>query len=174
MLKRSATIGFFDGVHRGHQYLLEQVKQDAEAHGLAAAVVTFRQHPRQVLQQDYVPQLLTTAEEKERLLLALDLEVIMLDFTIELSRLTAREFMRFLRDNYNVERLVVGYDHRFGHNRAETLDDYKQYATELGMTIVVNTALADNNVNISSTLIRRLIAEGQTAQAEQLLGRKIN
>ncbi len=169
-MRYSATIGFFDGVHKGHQYVIEQLKRDAAEYGLQAAVVTFRQHPRQVLQQDYIPKLITTAEQKEQLLKKCGVRVIMLDFTTDLAQLTAKEFMKLLRDEYQVTRLLVGYDHRFGHNRVEGPEDYKRYAEELSMQVKINDLYSENSVNVSSSIIRKLLAEGRDEEAQKLLG----
>lgn len=117
-----ATIGFFDGVHRGHRYLIEQVCAVAAERGLASSVVTFPVHPRKVMQADYHPKLLTTCDEKVSLLAKTGVDYcMMLDFTPEIARLSAREFMSILKDRYQIQALVVGYDHRFGHNRSEGL-----------------------------------------------------
>jgi riboflavin kinase / FMN adenylyltransferase len=166
-----ATIGFFDGVHRGHQYLLSQLRADANDHAMQSLVVTFRQHPRQVLQQDYVPRLLTTPERKEQLLLATGVDrVAMLDFSLQLSALSAEEFMSFLRTKYNVRRLLTGYDNRFGHNREETFEDYRRYGEALGIVVEAAKAFADGGVSVSSSMVRRLLAEGNIHAANACLG----
>ena len=127
-----ATIGFFDGVHRGHRYLIEQVCAVAAGRGLASSVVTFPVHPRKVMQADYHPKLLTTCDEKVSLLAKTGVDYcMMLDFTPEIARLSAREFMSILKDRYQIQALVVGYDHRFGHNRSEGFEDYVHYHPKL-------------------------------------------
>ena len=167
----AATIGFFDGVHRGHRYLLEQVKEVAVQQGLYPSVITFPTHPRQVLQPDFCPQLLSTPEEKLRLLEETDMDnCILLPFTTELSRLTAREFMQLLRTEYNVRTLVIGYDHRFGHNRTETFEDYIRYGKELDMNIVQARAYTQGEGKVSSSTIRTLLQQGDVSTASQLLG----
>ena len=104
-----ATIGFFDGVHRGHRYLIEQVCAVAAGRGLASSVVTFPVHPRKVMQADYHPKLLTTCDEKVSLLAKTGVDYcMMLDFTPEIARLSAREFMSILKDRYQIQALVVG------------------------------------------------------------------
>ena len=112
----AATIGFFDGVHRGHQYLIRQVVQCAASRGQASLLVTFRRHPRQVMHADYQPQLLSTFEEKCALLAATGADYCAtLDFTMDLAAMSARQFMAdILRDKLRVRTLVIGYDHRFG------------------------------------------------------------
>ena len=166
-----ATIGFFDGVHRGHQYLISQLMADAKQHDMESLVITFRQHPRQVLQQDYIPSLLTTSERKEQLLRTTGVDhVVMLEFSLQLARLSAREFMTFLHDEYNVQRLLIGYDNRFGHNREETFEDYRHYGTELGIAVEAMTPFSNDGLTVSSSLIRSLLADGDMAKANDCLG----
>ncbi len=167
-----ATIGFFDGVHRGHLHLIAQLMAEAHFCGLPSAIVTFRQHPRQVLAQDYIPQLLTMEEEKEELLRKTGVDrVVVMDFTQELSRLTARDFMAFLRERHGVRRLMVGYDHRFGHERNESLNDYVRIGQDLGIHVVPCDAFVENGTNISSSEIRRRLLEGNIRVANDYLGR---
>lgn len=133
-----ATIGFFDGVHRGHRYLIDKVMEMAHAHAQQSMVITFDRHPREVLQSDYQPQMLTTLNTKLRLLRETGVgRVEVLHFTRELAALSAREFMaQVLKERLGVTTLVIGYDHRFGHNRAEGFDDYVRYGKELGIEVV--------------------------------------
>ena len=120
-----AAIGFFDGVHRGHRYLIEQVREAASLRRLAASVVTFPVHPRRVTQPDCQLRLLTTCQEKTDLLAATGVDTcLMLDFTPRLASLSARDFMSILKRRYQIAVLVIGYDHRFGHNRSEGFEDY--------------------------------------------------
>lgn len=167
----AATIGFFDGVHRGHAYLIRQVREAASARGLAAAVVTFPCHPRQVVQPDFRPQLLTTCEEKERLLARAGIDrCLMMDFTPELAAFTARQFMALLREQYDVQVLLVGHDHRFGRGRSEGLDDYVRHGRELGMEVLLARAYSYEGEAVSSSLIRRLLRLGNVSAAAPLLG----
>jgi riboflavin kinase/FMN adenylyltransferase len=133
-----ATIGFFDGVHRGHQYLIEQVKAAALQLGYESTVITFRHHPRQVMNSNFQPLLLNTAEEKIfRLSLTNIDNCIMLDFDQEMAQMTARDFMeKILHERLNVKVLVIGYDNRFGHNRAEGFEDYVRYGQEIGIEVI--------------------------------------
>lgn len=172
-----ATIGFFDGVHRGHRYLIEQVRAAAAGRGLASSVVTFPVHPRKVMQADYHPQLLTTCDEKVALLAATGVDhCMMLDFTPAVARLSAREFMTLLKERYRIEALVVGYDHRFGHNRREGFEEYVRYGRELGMEVLLAQAYqhrkegSGTEATVSSSAIRRLLQEGDVAEAAEYLG----
>ena len=166
-----ATIGFFDGVHLGHRYLINQVKIAASQCGWCSSIITFPVHPRQVIQSDYQPQLLSSPEEKIELLSQTGIDnCILLPFTQELSKLTAYEFMQLLYDKYKVRMLVIGYDHRFGHNRAETFEDYCRYGRELGIHIMQATAYTQEQDKVSSSAIRRSLLSGDVMTAQKYLG----
>lgn len=168
-----ATIGFFDGVHRGHQYLISQLARLAHATGREALVVTFDRHPRQVVHADYVPQLLTTTSTKVRLLAATAADrVEVLHFDEAMARLSARDFMReVLLERYGATLLLTGYDNRFGHNRAESFVDYVRYGKEMGMEVVGGEPVDIDGKRVSSSLIRRLLVEGNVVEANHCLGR---
>ena len=170
-----ATIGFFDGVHKGHQYLIRNVTDEAARSNLEAMVITFDRHPRQVLQNDYIPTLLTTTEQKLQLLSETGIhEAVVLHFTREMAALSAQEFMSYiLRDHLNVKKLMIGYDNRFGHNRSEGFDDYVRYGKALGMEVVLNEAFheGEEDLELSSSLIRRLLQEGNIEMTRRCLGR---
>lgn len=177
-----ATIGFFDGVHRGHRFLIEQVRRAAAERGLASSVITFPVHPRRVMQSDFRPELLTTCEEKVALLADTGVDYcIMLPFTPEVARLSAWQFMSVLKEKYRIQALVVGHDHRFGHNRSEGFDDYVRYGKELGMEVLLARAYYINSekeitvdnkaeITVSSSVIRRLLREGDVSKAAEYLG----
>ena len=112
-----ATTGFFDGVHRGHRYVLDRIVKEARARCMESAVITFWPHPRSVLQQDADElRLLTSIDEKKKLIESAGIDkVYVLEFTKEFSRLSAEEFLRgYIKERFNVSVFVVGYDHRFG------------------------------------------------------------
>lgn len=166
-----ATIGFFDGVHLGHRYLINQVKIAASQFGWCSSIITFPVHPRQVIQSDYQPSLLSSPEEKIELLASTGIDnCILLPFTRELSMLTAWEFMQLLYDKYKVRMLVIGYDHRFGHNRAETFEDYCRYGRDLGIHIMQATAYTQEQDKVSSSAIRRALLSGDVITAKNYLG----
>ncbi len=166
-----ATIGFFDGVHAGHRFLIEQVKGVAQERGLPSAVITFPQHPRAVLHQDFQPKLLNSREEREELLRQTGVDYcFVLDFTPEMSELSANIFIgEVLVGKYRVDTLVVGYDHRFGKNRAEGFEDYKKSGEKYGMNVVLAKEL-DEKLHVSSTVIRNALLDGKVSLATQLLG----
>lgn len=168
-----ATIGFFDGVHRGHQFLLSRLNEVAHASGMSSMAITFDRHPRQVVQTGYVPQLITTCREKVELLRNAGVDrVEVLHFDSQMAQLSAREFMeQVLSRRLGVDRLLIGYDNRFGHNRTEGFDDYVAYGREIGMSVERNTPLDIDGLRVSSSLVRRLIASGDTMEANRCLGR---
>lgn len=166
-----ATIGFFDGVHSGHRYVLARLVADARERGLASMVITFKRHPRQVLQQEYIPELLSPNTRKIELLEQTGIDyVVMLDFTPEMASLTAREFMLLLKERLGVKRLVIGYDNRFGRNREEGFAEYVAYGREMDMEVVNNDAFTMPGTKISSSAIRLLIREGNIEMANECLG----
>ena len=166
-----ATIGFFDGVHLGHRFLIQQVKVAATQTGWQSSIITFPVHPRQVIQSEFQPQLLSSPEEKIELLASTGVDnCILLPFTRELSQLTAYEFMQLLYDKYKVRMLVIGYDHRFGHNRAETFEDYCRYGRELGIHIMQASAYTQEQDKVSSSAIRRALQTGDIRTASKFLG----
>ena len=170
-LKCVATIGTFDGVHRGHRCLLSQVRRMADERGLRAVAVTFVTAPRAVLAGGVRASLTTTAERVALLReVGMD-DVALLTFTPAMALLTAREFMeQVLKEQLGVEVLVIGYDHRFGRGRTEAFDDYVRYGKELGIEVVRGEACMDGCEAVSSTRIRRCIKEGRIAEANSLLG----
>lgn len=165
----AVTIGFFDGVHKGHRYLLRQLEEQAVANHLLPVAVTFDRHPRTVVQKNFVPSLLTTQEEKLKLLSeTFKGEVVVLPFTPELSALTAKEFMQVvLRDELNTKFLLMGYNHQFGHGGG-TQEEYEAWGKEAGIKVCLAEALPGEKV--SSSRIRNLIGLGEIEKAHELLG----
>lgn len=167
-----ATIGFFDGVHQGHRFLIEQVKGIAAEEGLRSALITFPVHPRKVMQKDYQPQLLSTPKEKAELLASTRADYcVMLEFTSRLAQLSAKEFMEdILKKRLNVRTLVIGYDHRFGHNRSEGFEDYCRYGEEIGMKVIRAEACVIDGINVSSSVVRHFLQNGEMEKANKCLG----
>lgn len=167
-----ATIGFFDGVHKGHRFLINHVIQEAADAGLQSTVITFDRHPREVLKSDYVPQMLSWLDRKMSLLGNTGIDNgVLLHFDKEMASLSSYDFMKeVLRDRLNVKKLVIGYDNRFGHNRDEGFDDYVRYGKELGIEVIHNQAFVLNGINVSSSVIRSFLKDGEVEMAEMCLG----
>ena len=168
-MRRIATIGFFDGVHKGHQFLFTHLRALAQERGLAPLIVTFDTHPRAVLDADYIPQLLTSREEREKLLSQYG-EVLMLPFA-DIQPLTAQEFMTRLRDEYGVSVLLMGYDHRFGSDRLKHPQDYRRVGEQCGVEVLTLNEYVENEWHVSSTEIRLALENGNIVMANELLGR---
>lgn len=156
-----ATIGMFDGVHLGHQYVLQQVMKTARERGLQSMAITFDHTLRKEL-------LLTTLDEKQALMQQLGIDrTEVLPFTDALKMMTAREFMqKVLKERFDVRVLLIGYDNRFGYGRSEGFADYVCYGRELGIDVVQLSAQG----TVSSSLIRQQLKEGRVAEAAHLLG----
>lgn len=164
-----ATIGFFDGVHRGHQFLLNEVKELGRKRGMPTMLVTMDVHPRKVVQSDFVPELLTTFDERHQLLMQTGVDKVeVLRFDHEMSDMPARDFMKVvLKEQLDVKVLVMGHDHRFGHGGG-TLEEYMTWGRDCGIEVIV--AEKYNVEHVSSTEIRKLLKDGNVAKAESLLG----
>ncbi len=176
LLKSVATIGVFDGVHAGHQQVINRVVSDAKFHHLASMVITFDRHPRQLFDPQFRPQLLTTQQEKEQEIERLGVDfLVVLPFTKEMAALSARDFMaQILKERLNVKMLQVGYDNRFGHDSTEGIDDYRRYGDELGIMVYKGIRLdfQGYHIPVCSSNIRSLIAEeGEVDTANMFLGR---
>lgn len=164
------TIGSFDGVHQGHQFVIRQVKEQAHQRGLASMVVTFPNHPLKVLHSEYKPQLLTLADEKQELLKETGVDSIaFIEFTKELSSLSAYEFMKqILKEQLNVKVLIIGYDNHFGHDK-KSFADYVEYGKELGIEVIQSKELPAD-FKASSTIVRNALLSGDIDTANQVLG----
>jgi len=176
-----ATMGFFDGVHRGHQFLINEMKQVALEKGLPSMVISFWPHPRTVLHTNFCPQLLTDKSEKEDRLYRTEVDYVRtLHFDSDLSNLTARDFMdEILKQELHVKTLVIGFDHRFGNSRTDTFEDYQKYGKALGIEVVLGKPYLFSEVvkkkkkeslTISSSLIRRCLLAGKLEEANVSLG----
>jgi riboflavin kinase/FMN adenylyltransferase len=165
------TIGFFDGVHRGHQQLAQRTAELARRQRARAVAVTFWPHPMAILQPEEPLSLLTTLEEKLALLEALDTLdlVVVIPFTPDLALQSPEAFLGSLRDRFDIRAMVEGPDFRFAHERQGTLD-WLRHVGEAGGFSVESLEVRSGGERISSTRIRRLIADGQVEAAAELLG----
>lgn len=168
------TVGFFDGVHRGHRFLLDRLQEEAAQRGLSPVAVTFDEHPRLVLSPEgYWPQLITTTEEKLALLAESGIDACaVLHFTPETARLTSAEFMeQLLLKQLGAKCLMAGYDHRFGSDREAGFAQYAATGRRLGMDVLRAPAFSTADLTVSSSAARRMLAAGNVAGAYECLGR---
>jgi riboflavin kinase/FMN adenylyltransferase len=167
-----ATVGFFDGVHTGHRFLIEELKTLARVRNLKSAIITFAVHPRKVLKADFQPKLLTTLSEKLKQLGTTDADIcVVLDFTAEMAGLSAYEFLKtILKEHYNVQALLVGHDHRFGHNRTDGFAEYKKYGEQLGMEVIQAERFSTSDIrHISSSTVRLALQQDDISTANRIL-----
>ena len=167
------TIGTFDGVHLGHQKIIENLLNEAEAVGGESVLMTFSPHPRMVLFPDaHNLQLIQTEEEKLKKLATTGIEnCIIFPFTFEFSRLSAMEFVRdILVNTLNIHTIIIGYDHQFGRNREGNINYLKEVSGIYDFQAVEIPAQEIDEVNVSSTKIRRAIHDGDIELANQYLG----
>ena len=166
------SVGVFDGVHLGHRHLLERLAGEAAKAGLGAGVVTFRNHPRPVLNPEATVSSLTTLDERTRLLQDLGVKVVVpITFTLEVSRVTAREFVGLLVEHLRMRVLVVGPDFALGHRREGTPELLSELGREMGFTVIVIDTYAPDGSRVRSSAIREALVEGQVARAVEYLGR---
>ena len=170
--KAVVTTGTFDGVHIGHQTILNRLKEVAQKINGESVLLTFYPHPRMVLQPDSDLKLINTIEEKTELLRKAGIDhLIIHPFTKEFSRTTSLEFVRdILVNQIGTKKLVIGYDHHFGRNREGSFEHLKEFGPLYGFEVEEISAQDIDDVNISSTKIRRAIAEGDISMANDYLG----
>lgn len=162
---KGATIGMFDGVHLGHQYLISQLKEHCDE----AVAVTFTNHPLWVIKGERVPRLLSTPAEKSRMLGALSVRPVLLPFDEQLRHMTAEEFIRLLAREHGIDLLVLGFNNSIGSDR-RTSDDDSALSNATGVEIIRASELP-GDVKVNSSAIREMVAAGDVKQAAALLGR---
>lgn len=166
------TIGTFDGVHRGHQKIIQQIKEEAEKQNGESVIVTFYPHPRQLLAPAKNLQLLNTLEEKILLLQEQQIDhLIVVPFTKAFSQLSATQYISdFLVEKLRPLILIIGYDHHFGHNREGDIDLLRRMAPKYHFKVEEIPEQVIHDLTISSTKIRKNVQSGQIAIANELLG----
>ncbi len=170
--KTILTLGTFDGVHIGHKKILERITQNTENGKYESLVLTFFPHPRMVLQEKSEIKLLNTISEKTKLLEATGIENLVIHpFNESFSRLTAEEFVHsILVDQFHIQKIIIGHDHRFGRNRTANIDDLIAFGAEYGFEVEQISAQEIQDVSVSSTKIRKALNEGNMALANDYLG----
>lgn len=170
--KTVVTLGTFDGVHTGHRKIIEKLLQSAADAGCESLILTFFPHPRMVLQESSEIQLLNTLNEKIALLENTGLDnLIIHPFDEAFSRLTAEEFVsKILVDQFNIRKIIIGHDHRFGRNRTANIDDLVIFGQQFGFEVEQISAIEIDEVSVSSTKIRHALLDGNIALANEFLG----
>ena len=166
------TIGVFDGVHLGHKHLISRLIKQADQQDLLSVVVTFSQHPQDVVSPGTRLPFLTDLSERENLLKNEGVDaVVTLSFTEELSGLSARQFVSLLRQYLRMRGLVVGPDFALGRGREGGIDTLRELGQEMGFTVTVVAPLMINGEVVSSTAIRKALADGDVEKVKRLAGR---
>ena len=171
-IAKVTTIGTFDGVHIGHQKIINKVVKLAKKLGFTPIVLTLFPHPRMVLQKDNSIKLLNTIDERIDILKSYGIpKVIVKEFTHEFANLSAEEYVKdILIDELNTKYIVVGYDHHFGKNRSANIEDLKKYAKTYNFEIKEISAQDIKDVTVSSTKIRNALNDGNVSLSNSYLG----
>lgn len=166
------TIGTFDGVHIGHQKIIERLVTSARNNALKSAILTFFPHPRMVLQKDTTIKLLNTIDEKAAIMEALGLDFLVIKkFTKAFSRIQAEDFVSdILVNQLQAKKVIIGYDHHFGRNRTANIDDLRKFGHQYDFDVEEISAQDINDVSVSSTKIRAALIEGNVNTANSYLG----
>ena len=167
------TVGMFDGVHRGHWAVLEEIRERARAADRRSVLVTFDPHPLRIVRPEHAPRLLTTPLEKKEILAESGLEyAVFITFTETLSRYSPRRFVEeILVGRLHVEELVIGYDHGFGRGRSGNADTLREIGAVIGFGVDVVPPVEAGGEAVSSTRIRAAVADGRMEEASMCLGR---
>ena len=166
------TIGTFDGVHIGHQEIIEKIIEDAKNSDCESLILTFFPHPRMVLAHESGVKLLNTINEKIELLQKIGLsDLIIHPFDETFSQLSAEEFVaKILVEKLKIKKIILGHDHRFGKNRSASIDDLIIFGKKYNFEVEQISAQKIDQVAISSTKIRTALLEGNITLANQYLG----
>ncbi len=174
LVRPIVTIGNFDGIHIGHQKILQALKEKAESVQGTPVVVTFLQHPRKVLSPENPPLIITTAAEKEKILTEMGFNnVILLNFTREMAKMNALDFYnRLLIERLGATGIVIGYDHAFGKNREGNFTFLQGLTATTGISVTQVTEELMGTRPVSSTWLRDEIEAGNMEMTSHLLGRR--
>lgn len=163
----AATIGYFDGVHKGHRFLIGELRRVAAERGLRSAVITLDSHPETIL-SGIIKPLLTTNEERAALLRETGIDEVFAFHFPTIRNMTAMQFMQMLKERYKVDVLLMGYDHHFGSDQPHSFADYVAFGAEVGLEVAAVSVSPDGEV--SSSKIRKALIEGDIARANNMLG----
>ena len=170
--KTIVTLGTFDGVHIGHNAILDKICKVAKHENLESVILTFFPHPRKIVSNNYDIKLLNTIEEKSVLLEKIGIQnFIVHPFDKTFSELSPREFVtQVLVEKLNIQKIIIGHDHKFGKDRAADFNDLINFGKEFGFEVEEISAQQINEVSVSSTKIRNSLLEGNISLANEYLG----
>lgn len=170
--KTIVTLGTFDGMHVGHQAILNKLKLQKEFYGYETLVLTFFPHPRMVLKTDHKISLLNTIDERIKQIDQFGIDhLVVQEFTQEFANLSAEEFVKnVLVDQFNIGKIVIGYDHRFGKNRSADIHDLIEFGKKYHFDVEQISAKELDDVSVSSTKVRNALNQGDVGLAKTYLG----
>ena len=169
----AVTIGSFDGIHIGHKKILKKLKKEALKDDLLSVVLTFDPHPRTILKNEKSIKSINLIEEKKAMLKKLKIDIVVIHpFSKSFSKLSSLEFIKdILVKKFKIKKLILGFNHSFGKNREASIKDINKFSKELNFQLIKVKAKKLNNLNVSSTLIRNYIQNGEIKKANLNLGR---
>jgi len=173
-VRRTIAVGVFDGVHAGHRMLIEKVLHTAHDSGTRPCIMTFSTHPLRLIAPERAPLMLTTVDERRKLILDCGIEeVIVLDFDENLRNLSAGDFLALLSAEYGVEHLIVGFNHHFGRDRKGSVDNYRKLASRFEITVdrAEEVLLPELDLRVSSSSVRKYLLKGNVENAAAMLTR---
>jgi len=166
------TIGNFDGVHLGHQALLQRLKQEAQARGLDSAVVIFEPHPREFFTPQQAPTRLTSLREKMEMFAALGIDRVQVcRFNRTFAQMAAADFIRALHENLAAQYVLIGDDFRFGSGRSGDFGLMEKIGQQYGFAVQAMHSVLHEGLRVSSTAVREALARGDLRAAQRYLGR---
>lgn len=171
--KMIATIGVFDGVHKGHRALIEELLRISKSKDMVPLVITFVNRPSSIIDPQRSHYILTSSEEKRLLIDNIGIsDIVFLDFSHDIAKMSAKEFLSDIASMYDIKAVLMGYDHVFGSDRLSDLEAYEKIGKELGIEIIKSETkiFDDERKRISSSMIRHLISRGNIKDANKLLG----
>ena len=166
-MKKAVTIGTFDGVHKGHQLVLDTLKREAEARGLQPVAITFDRHPLELVAPNRAPGNLMSTKRKAEMIRREGVEALVLPFTEQLRSMRAYEWLDYIHRKYDVELLVAGYDNTFGSDGIDmSIADYRAMGEAIGIEVIS----APEEEGVSSSAVRKAVKAGDIEKAKSLLG----
>lgn len=166
-MRKAVTIGTFDGVHRGHQLVLDTLKKEAEKRGLQPVAITFDRHPLELVAPNRAPGNLMSTERKAEFIRHEGVEPLILPFTEQLRRMRAYEWLDYIHRKYDVKLLVAGYDNTFGSDGIDmSIADYRDMGDAIGIEVIA----APEEYGVSSSAVRKAVKAGEIRKAKSLLG----
>ena len=168
------TLGTFDGIHKGHRTIISKLTSESKKHDLKSIILTFFPHPRNIVGSKKIKSI-STIDEKIQIFSELDLdELIIQNFNKSFSEMGAEEFIKLLVNNLNLNKIIVGYNHRFGKNRSADINVLRDFSTKYDFEVIEIKAFEVEKIKISSTKIRSAINDGNIDICNNYLGYNFN